>query len=123
MQLMDPTVDAPHSKRARAPLFNTLDGLTIGLLTNGKVNADKLIEQTAALFVEHHRCSTTKMYAKTNAARRRALRCLKNSARKVIFLLPLQVTEARARRAVCTTALPTSSSASQPLFCVPIRSK
>ena len=68
MQLMDPTVDAPHSKRARAPLFDTLDGLTIGLLTNGKVNADKLIEQTAALFVEHHRCSTTKMYAKTNAS-------------------------------------------------------
>ena len=68
MQLMDPTVDAPDVRRSRAPLLTSLDNLKIGLFTNGKVNADLLIEETAALFVQHHGCTATKMHSKTNAS-------------------------------------------------------
>jgi hypothetical protein len=68
MQLMDPTVDAATRDFHRAPMLDSLEGLTIGLLTNGKVNADVLVSETAALFVERHGCKVTTMFAKTNAS-------------------------------------------------------
>ena len=46
MQLYDPTaqVQARHSVRARAPASH--EGLTIGLLSNGKFNAELLLRET-----------------------------------------------------------------------------
>jgi hypothetical protein len=34
----------------------SLEGKTIGLLSNGKLNADLLLQETAQLFVEQHGC-------------------------------------------------------------------
>lgn len=49
MKLVDPTVAAPARQSRRAPALASLEGLTIGLLSNGKLNADALLEETAAM--------------------------------------------------------------------------
>ena len=68
MQLYDPTVTAPARGFARAPAIADLRGLTIGLLDNGKVNADNLLMRTAELYVERHGCSIAPMSDKHNAS-------------------------------------------------------
>ncbi len=52
MELIDPTVEGAEQNRSRAPAISDLHGLTIGLLSNGKANADHLIGKTADLLVE-----------------------------------------------------------------------
>lgn len=47
MELLDPTVPGQQVERHRAPALKDLEGLTIGLLSNGKANADYLIQATA----------------------------------------------------------------------------
>lgn len=54
MQLLDPTNTSATLEKSRAPALASLDGLTIGLLSNGKVNADHLITMTAQKLVERH---------------------------------------------------------------------
>ena len=49
MKLVDPTVPVAIPESQRAPALTSLDGLTIGLLTNGKLKADMLLRQTAAV--------------------------------------------------------------------------
>lgn len=51
MKLLDPTVPSSHSERHRAPPLTSLEGLTIGLLSNAKLNADNLLNQTAKVLV------------------------------------------------------------------------
>ena len=54
MKLVDPTVTATAQQHERAPALPALSGLTIGLLSNGKLNADQLLEETAAVLVRRH---------------------------------------------------------------------
>ena len=54
MKLVDPTVSAPAQQNTRAPALAQLQGLTIGLLSNGKLNADNLLEETAAELVRRY---------------------------------------------------------------------
>ena len=68
MELLDPTVSLPQRGYARAAPISELQGARIGLLTNGKVNGDVLISETAALFSARHGCSVTPMFAKANAS-------------------------------------------------------
>lgn len=68
MQLIDPTVDSMVRPCTRAPLFSSVDGLKVGMLTNGKVNADTLIRETVRLFEERNGCTVTEMHAKSNAS-------------------------------------------------------
>ena len=49
MKLVDPTVPAKAGTSTRAPALASLEGLTIGLLWNRKLNADRLLEETAGL--------------------------------------------------------------------------
>jgi hypothetical protein len=51
MKLVDPTVFSPDTHNERAPALADLSGCTIGLLSNGKLNADLLLEETAAELV------------------------------------------------------------------------
>ena len=48
MKLIDPTVPGIQQANQRAPALTSLEGLTIGLLSNAKLNADALLEETAA---------------------------------------------------------------------------
>jgi len=54
MKLVDPTVTSNHPDNHRAPAMPTLKGKTIGLLSNGKLNADLLLQETAACLSERH---------------------------------------------------------------------
>ena len=55
-ELLDPTGQTPQTGFAHAPRLGGLDGLRIGLLSNGKVNADRLLRMTAEHFVANHGC-------------------------------------------------------------------
>ena len=48
MRLINPTVVDSQVIHTRAGALTSLSGLTIGLLSNGKQNADVLLEKTAA---------------------------------------------------------------------------
>jgi len=68
MQLYDPTVPGPERHYARAPALASLEGRTVGILQNGKLNAEEMLRETAALFAERHGCTIVPMFAKTNAS-------------------------------------------------------
>jgi len=68
MQLVDPTVQSPDLQNARAPKLASLQGLTVGLLSNGKLNAELLLRETAALFVARHGCTVAELVQKGNAS-------------------------------------------------------
>jgi len=68
MKLIDPTVQGSQTQYLRAPKLPSVDGLTIGLLTNGKVNADVLLKETAALFADRNNCEITELFWKQNAS-------------------------------------------------------
>ncbi len=67
MKLVDPTVAAPVRESRRAPALDSLDGLTIGLLSNGKLNADVLLEETAAILQTRFGGNVLPMAAKATA--------------------------------------------------------
>ena len=54
MKLVDPTVISSLPDNHRAPAVQSLKGKTIGLLSNGKLNADLLLQETAACLSERH---------------------------------------------------------------------
>ena len=51
IELMDPGADGEGGPtRLEAPRLESLDGKKIGLLSNGKANAELLVRETAARF-------------------------------------------------------------------------
>ncbi len=68
MKLVDPTVKSAAHNCVSAPRLDSLEGKTIGLLTNGKVNADVLLHETAELFRTRHQCRVLDMSSKQNAS-------------------------------------------------------
>ena len=54
MKLVDPTVPGNQQDNKRAPALNSLAGKTIGLLSNRKLNADLLLQETAACLNRRH---------------------------------------------------------------------
>ena len=68
MELVDPTSNDPGQIHSRAPAITNLHGKTIGLLSNSKLNADVLLEETAALFQAEYQCEVKKIRFKSNAS-------------------------------------------------------
>ena len=68
MQLVDPTSNDPRQSHTRAPALNSLEGKTIGLLSNSKLNADVLLKETAALFQAEYHCDVKDVRFKRNAS-------------------------------------------------------
>jgi hypothetical protein len=68
MKLVDPTAPSAALANARAPKLASLEGLTIGLLSNRKLNADLMLRETAALFAERHGCRVATLVEKNNAS-------------------------------------------------------
>lgn len=69
IRLYDPGGEPPEHVAVLARRLTRLDGLRIGLLANGKTNADVLIRETATLFESRHGCSVTAVENKGNATR------------------------------------------------------
>ena len=68
MELYDPTVTRIERVYARAPALDSLQGKTIALLSNGKLNADEFLSATAALFEQQHDCKVLPIFYKSNAS-------------------------------------------------------
>ena len=87
LELLDPTGQTPQTSYAAAARPPALDGLRIGLLSNGKVNADRLLRLTAERFAERHGCRIAREIAKPNASRVADPQLLRDLSHNVDFLI------------------------------------
>jgi len=87
MQLYDPTSTTPKRKAFRAPPLPSLAGSRLGILENGKLNAETLLRELAALFVERHRCTVRAVASKVNASAPAPTTTLVKVAQDVDFLI------------------------------------
>src|SRR5580704_3243901 len=87
MQLYAPTASGPKRKSFRAPALASLEGLRIGILENGKLNAEEMLREVGALFVERHGCTIRPIYSKSNASAPAPANTLVKAAQDVDFLI------------------------------------
>ncbi len=87
MQLYSPMSTAPKRKAFRAPALASIDGLRIGILENGKLNAEEMLQEFAALFVERHGCTVHTLASKSNASAPAPANTLVKVAQEVDFLI------------------------------------
>lgn len=87
MLLCDPTVPGPDRDLGRAAALAGLEGRTVGLLENGKLNAVAMLRETAALFEERHGCTVLPVWSKWNASAPAPAETLAAAAGKVDFLI------------------------------------
>ena len=87
MQLYAPTSTTPKRKSVRAPALAKLDGARIGILENGKLNAEEMLNEVAALFVQRHGCTVRTLAHKSNASAPAPGNTLTNVAQEVDFLI------------------------------------
>jgi hypothetical protein len=87
MQLYAPTATLPKRQAFRAPPLASLDGLRIGVLENGKLNAEAMLNEVAALFVERHGCTVRLLASKSNASAPAPANTLVKVAQEVDFLI------------------------------------
>ncbi|MCY3570218.1 MAG: hypothetical protein OXH19_02605 [Chloroflexi bacterium] len=86
-ELVDPTGDPAPTGFSAAPRLTALDSLRIGLFSNGKVNADKLLRYTAEMFERESSCSVVIDTGKLNASRIAEPQVLERIANDVDFLI------------------------------------
>jgi hypothetical protein len=87
VQLYDPTVPGPERNAVRAARLGSLDGKTVGVLQNNKLNALEMLRETALLFEQRHGCRIAPIYAKTNASAPAPAETLQAAATDVDFLI------------------------------------
>lgn len=68
MQLYAPTSTTPKRKAVRAPALARIEGARIGILENGKLNAEEMLREVADLFVQRHGCTLRTLASKRNAS-------------------------------------------------------
>jgi hypothetical protein len=87
MQLYAPTSTTPKRKAVRAPALVSLDGARIGILENGKLNAEEMLNEVAQLFVQRHGCTVHRLVSKKNASAPAPANTLTQVAPEVDFLI------------------------------------
>jgi hypothetical protein len=87
MRLYDPTLSGPQKSLFRAPAIARLEGRTIGVLENGKLNAVEMLRELAALFEARHGCTLRPIYSKSNASAPAPAGVLAQAAAEVDFLI------------------------------------
>ena len=87
MQLYAPTSTTPKRKAHRAPPLVSLEGTRIGLLENGKLNAEEMLNEFASLFVQRHGCTVRTLAHKSNASAPAPSATLVKVAQEVDFLI------------------------------------
>ncbi len=87
LELLDPTGQPTPTGFSAAPRLQTIEGLRIGLFSNGKVNADRLLRYTAEVFAERERCEVVVDSGKRNASRIAEPQVLERIANDVDFLI------------------------------------
>jgi hypothetical protein len=69
LQILDPTVEAIPDSTVLAPRPGDLNGKVVGLLSNGKRNADKLLDAVQSLLEDTYEFSGTVRLNKRDASR------------------------------------------------------
>jgi predicted RNA polymerase sigma factor len=87
MRLYDPTSAGPERSLSRAVALAGLQGRTIGILENGKLNAAELLGEVAQLFASRHGCTVRAVYSKSNASAPAPAETLARAAAEVDFLI------------------------------------
>jgi len=87
MQLYSPMSTTPRRKAFRAPPLESIEGLRIGILENGKLNAEEMLNEVARLFVERHGCTVRTLASKKNASAPAPAPTLVQVAQEVDFLI------------------------------------
>ncbi len=87
MQLYAPTATMATRKRTRAAALARLDGARIGILENGKLNAEEMLNEVAQLFVQRHGCTIHRLASKKNASAPAPSNTLVQVAPEVDFLI------------------------------------
>jgi len=87
MQIYAPTAIMPKRRAIRAPALNSLAGARIGILENGKLNAEAMLNEVAALFVARQGCTVRTLASKKNASAPAPGATLTQVAQEVDFLL------------------------------------
>ncbi len=87
MQLYDPTVAGPERNYVRAAALDSLEGKTIGVLENSKLNAADMLHEIAALFEQRHGCTIAPVFSKKNASAPAPGETLQAVAKDVDFLI------------------------------------
>ena len=87
MRLYDPTSSGPQRSLLRAPPLLALEGKTIGILENNKLNAVEMLREVAALFEARHGCVVRPVYSKSNASAPAPVEVLAQAAGEVDFLI------------------------------------
>jgi hypothetical protein len=87
MQLYSPMSTTPKRKAFRAPALARIDGARLGVLENGKLNAEEMLNELAQLFVQRHGCTIRSLASKTNASAPAPANTLVKVAAEVDFLI------------------------------------
>jgi hypothetical protein len=87
MQLYSPLSTTPKRKSVRAPVLSSIDGLRVGILENGKLNAEEMLNEFADLFVQRHGCTVRTLVHKSNASAPAPSNTLVKVAQEVDFLI------------------------------------
>ena len=87
MRLYDPTSSGPERALIRAPALSTLEGLSIGILENGKLNVAEMLHEVALLFSERNGCTVRAVYSKFNPSAPAPAETLAKAASEVDFLI------------------------------------
>ncbi len=69
LRVLDPTFDGDQATQATVSRLSTLAGRTVGLLDNGKLNVDTLLDHVEALLRSQHGVSTVIRLHKPDASR------------------------------------------------------
>jgi hypothetical protein len=87
MQLYDPTSTGAERQLSRAAALASLEGKTIGILENGKLNAMEMLHEVADLFVQRQGCVIRAVYSKSNASAPAPSETLAKAVEEVDFLI------------------------------------
>ena len=87
MRLYDPTSSGAKRQLTRAGRLASIDGMTIGILENGKLNAVEMLREVATLFEERHGCTVKTIYHKSNASAPAPKETLAKAVKEVDFLI------------------------------------
>lgn len=66
--ILDPTIQSEDLSGEMAPRLNTLNGVTLGLLANGKFNGDRLLDFICEQLETRYRLARVVRFTKTHAS-------------------------------------------------------
>ena len=87
MRLYDPTTSRQQRHLSRAKALPALQGKSIGILENGKLNAEAMLREIAQIFVTQDGCRLHAVYSKVNPSAPAPAATLAKAATEVDFLI------------------------------------